>query len=42
MIFFKKYRWSENYLKFIGMFEKTQKKKKEDKINKNTYFKVIL
>ena len=26
MIFFHKYRWSENYLKFIGVLEKTLKK----------------
>ena len=39
-IFFHKYRCNENYLKFIGMFEKT--KRKNDKISNNTYFKVIL
>ena len=38
-IFFHKYRWSENYLKLIGMLEKTSK---NDKISKNTNFKVIL
>ena len=36
--FFHKYRWSENYSKFIGMFGKNPK---NDKISKNTYFKVI-
>ena len=34
-----KYRWNENYSKFIKMFEKTLK---NDKISKNSYFKVIL
>ena len=38
-IFFHKYRWSENYLKLIRMPEKTSK---NDKISKNTHFKVIL
>ena len=38
-IFFHKYRWSENYLKLIGMLEKTSK---NDNISKNTHFKVIL
>ena len=37
--FFTNIDGSENYLKFIGMLEKT---KKNDKISKNTHFKVIL
>ena len=36
-----KYRWNENYSKFIGILVKTIYKKK-DKISNNTYFKVIL
>ena len=35
----KKYLWNENYLKLIEMLEKTSK---NDKISKNTHFKVIL
>ena len=31
--------WSENYLKFIKIFDKTLK---NNKISKNTYFKIIL
>ena len=37
--FFHKYWWSENYSKFIEMLGKIPK---NDKISKNTHFKVIL
>ena len=36
---YKKYQWNENYSKFVRMLEKTPK---NDKISKNTHFKIIL